>query len=85
MTGVPSFKEIGACEIGELRPRLLAVAVQPARVEDGSSCRHVYAESIGDVFNLTNAINPAFSIGAASSVGASTRARWRITRRTRSS
>lgn len=65
--GVPSYKEIGPCEtvncgrgssLSQLNLRVSkAVQIGP----------RLTAELIGAVFNLTNAINPAFTVGAASS------------------
>ncbi len=64
--GVPSFKEIGACKtvncgrgapLSQINLRVSkAVSIGPRFTVD----------LIGEVFNLTNAINPAFNIGAAS-------------------
>ena len=67
--GVPSYKEIGTCTTVNCS-RGASLSQFNLRV---SKTVHVYshvnAELIADFFNLTNAINPAFNIGAAS-VGA---------------
>ena len=67
--GVPSFKEIGACESvncsrGSSLSQFNLRVSKTVRIY-----QHVNAELIADFFNLTNAINPAFNIGAVS-VGA---------------
>jgi hypothetical protein len=68
-TGVPSFKEIGDCKTVNCS-RGASLSQMNLRV---SKTLHltsrVNAELIADVFNLTNAKNPAFNIGAAA-VGA---------------
>src|SRR3954466_4461607 len=67
--GVPSFKEIGTCDTvncsrGASLSQLNLRVSKTVRIY-----QHVNAELIADFFNLTNAINPAFNIGAAA-VGA---------------
>ena len=66
---MPSFKEIGACESvncsrGSSLSQFNLRVSKTVRIY-----QHVNAELIADFFNLTNAINPAFNIGAVS-VGA---------------
>ncbi len=65
--GVPSFKEIGACETvncgrGASLSQLNLRVSKAVRI--GS---RLTAEVIGEVFNVTNNINPAFNVGAVSS------------------
>jgi hypothetical protein len=63
--GVPSFKEIGACETVNCS-RGASLSQFNLRVSKTVHIyQHVNAELIADFFNLTNAINPAFNIGAA--------------------
>ena len=67
--GVPSFKEIGACQTVNCS-RGAALSQFNLRVSKMVHLyQHVNAELIADFFNMTNAINPAFNIGAAA-VGA---------------
>ena len=67
--GVPSFKEIGACETVNCS-RGSSLSQFNLRVSKTVHIyQHVNAELIADFFNLTNAINPAFNVGAVS-VGA---------------
>jgi hypothetical protein len=67
--GVPSFKEIGTCESVNCS-RGSSLSQFNLRVSKTVHIyQHVNAELIADFFNLTNAINPAFNIGAAA-VGA---------------
>ena len=67
--GVPSFKEIGACETVNCG-RGASLSQFNLRVSKTVRIyRHVNAELIGEFFNMTNAINPAFNVGAVS-VGA---------------
>ena len=67
--GVPSFKEIGACESVNCS-RGSALSQFNLRVSKTVPIyQHVNVELIADFFNLTNEINPAFNIGAAA-VGA---------------
>jgi Carboxypeptidase regulatory-like domain/TonB dependent receptor len=62
--GVPSFKEIGACETVNCS-RGSSLSQFNLRVSKTVHIyQHVNAELIADFFNLTNAINPAFNIGA---------------------
>jgi Carboxypeptidase regulatory-like domain/TonB dependent receptor-like, beta-barrel len=63
-SGVPSFKEIGACESVNCS-RGSSLSQFNLRVSKTVHIyQHVNAELIADFFNLTNAINPAFNIGA---------------------
>ena len=61
--GTATFKDIGACENDQLRPRRAVLAAEPARVSKsfrlGGTAR---IEAIGEVFNLFNAKNPALPI-----------------------
>jgi carboxypeptidase family protein/TonB-dependent receptor-like protein len=67
--GVPSFKEMGACETVNCS-RGASLSQFNLRVSKTVHLyQHLNAELIADFFNLTNAINPAFNIGAAA-VGA---------------
>jgi hypothetical protein len=65
--GVPSFKEIGACEsvnCGRGAP------LSQLNLRVSKSVRfsqRLAVELIGEVFNMTNNINPAFNVGAVSS------------------
>ena len=62
--GVPSFKEIGACESVNCS-RGASLSQFNLRVSKTVHIfQHVNAELIADFFNLTNAINPAFNVGA---------------------
>jgi hypothetical protein len=63
--GVPSFKEIGACTTVNCS-RGASFSQFNLRVSKTVHIyQHVNAELIADFFNLTNAINPSFNIGAA--------------------
>jgi outer membrane receptor protein involved in Fe transport len=65
--GVPSFKEIGTCETvncGRGAP-LSQLNLRVSKSVRFSS--RLAVELIGEVFNITNNINPAFNVGAASS------------------
>ena len=63
--GVASSKEIGACETVNCS-RGASLSQFNLRVSKTVHIyQHVNAELIADFFNLTNAINPAFNIGAA--------------------
>ena len=63
--GMPTFEEIGRVRDRQLRPRRAALAVEPARGEEHRDPRHgMRVELFGEVFNLFNAINPAFNAGA---------------------
>ncbi len=67
--GLPSFKEMGACETVNCS-RGSSLSQFNLRVSKTVHLyQHLNAELIADFFNLTNAINPAFNIGAAA-VGA---------------
>jgi hypothetical protein len=64
---VPSFKEIGPCETvncgrGAPLSQLNLRVSKAIRIRSGMN-----VEVFGEVFNLTNEINPAFNVGAASS------------------
>ena len=66
--GVPSFKEIGSCDTVNCS-RGASLSQLNLRVSKTVHVyQHVNAELIADFFNLTNAINPAFNIGAAAAV-----------------
>jgi outer membrane receptor protein involved in Fe transport len=65
--GVPSFKEMGTCETvncGRGAPLTVINLRVSKAVRFGS---RLTAEVIGEVFNLTNDIAPAFNVGAAAS------------------
>ena len=65
--GVPSFKEMGTCETvncGRGAPLSVINLRVSKAVRFGS---RLTAEVIGEVFNLTNDIAPAFNVGAAAS------------------
>ena len=81
--GVPSFKEIGPCETvncgrGAPLSQLNLRVSKAIRIRTGMN-----VEIFGEVFNVTNEINPAFNVGAATA-GARSRARSPTPRRTRS-
>ena len=67
--GVPSFKEIGACTTVNCSRGASLSQINLRVSKTVHIYQHVNAELIADFFNLTNAINPAFNIGAAA-VGA---------------
>jgi hypothetical protein len=67
--GVPSFKEIGACETVNCSRGSAATQFNLRISKTVHLYQHLNAELIADFFNLTNAINPSFNIGAAA-VGA---------------
>ncbi len=82
---MPSFKEIGACETVNCS-RGASLSQFNLRVSKTVHIyQHVNAELIADFFNLTNAINPVFNIGAAVGWRGLTPARSRAMRRTRCS
>jgi hypothetical protein len=65
--GVPSFKEIGACETVNCG-RGAPLSQLNLRVSKSVRfSQRLAVELIGEVFNMTNNINPAFNIGAVSS------------------
>ena len=67
--GVASFKEIGACETINCG-RGASLSQVNLRVSKGFSLGHgMHVEGFGEVFNLFNSINPAFSVGANSRMG----------------
>ena len=66
-TGFPSFEEMGACETVNCG-RGAPLSQFNFRVAKSFPLRGTLrAEVFGEVFNLFNAINPAFSVGAVSS------------------
>ena len=67
--GVPSFKEIGACTTVNCSRGASLSQINLRVSKTVHIYQHVNVELIADFFNLTNAINPAFNIGAAA-VGA---------------
>jgi hypothetical protein len=64
--GVPSFKETGPCDTVNCGRGALLSQLN-LRVSKGVALGgRLHLELIGELFNLANAINPAFNIGAAS-------------------
>ena len=61
-TGVPSYKEIGPCKTVNCG-RGAALSQLNLRVSKAVPIGRLTAELIGEVFNVTNAINPAFNPG----------------------
>jgi hypothetical protein len=61
-TGVPSYKETGPCKTVNCG-RGAALSQLNLRVSKAVPIGRLTAELIGEVFNVTNAINPAFNIG----------------------
>ena len=67
--GVPSWKEIGACETVNCSRGSSLTQFNLRVSKTVHIYQHMNAELIADFFNITNAINPSFNIGAAA-VGA---------------
>ncbi len=67
--GVPSYKEVGACKTVNCG-RGAPLSQLNLRVAKAVRFGRYTAEAIGEVFNLFNAINPAFTTAGAASFGA---------------